>query len=432
MNKIFMSFLVMTIITIGFGELVMPAYCQKGNPPFITTSLINNITCTTAHCGGIFGKLIEKPTAYGVCWSTSPNPTINNQRTIETKPYNSVGAFGSNVTGLNPNTFYYIRAYGTNSYGTGYGSVRTFTTLMVQNLANAGVDIYPLYGATTATLAGNTPTSGTGKWTVYYGTATITNPNSPVSGVTGLAIQGKVTLRWTITDPICMTSHDDVDITTFTGPFICGTSIAPDIDGNPYHTVQIGTQCWMSESLRTKHYADGTAITDGKTAGNITGNYTTKYYFDYNNNPVNSLPFGKLYTWAAVMNGAASSNSVPSGVQGPCPAGWHVPSDAEWILLENFLGGSNIAANKLKQTGTAYWLTTDANVTNSSGFSALGSGLRSNDNTFIAAYNYGYWWTSTEKNAGTAWEHYITYYGSDVHRFSPTKDYGNSLRCLKN
>ncbi|WP_286019154.1 FISUMP domain-containing protein, partial [Candidatus Venteria ishoeyi] len=96
--------------------------------------------------------------------------------------------------------------------------------------------------------------------------------------------------------------------TTVVTPFACGDPIT-DFDGNNYSTVLIGSQCWMKENLKSTHYADGTAMVDGTSAGNISGDYTTKYYFDYNNDPANAAIYGKLYTWAAVMNGTASSNT---------------------------------------------------------------------------------------------------------------------------
>ena len=108
-----------------------------------------------------------------------------------------------------------------------------------------------------------------------------------------------------------------------------------DYDGNIYQTVQIGNQVWMAENLKSIHYADGTPLVSGTGVGDITGNYTTKYYFYYvDDSATYAGTYGALYTWAAVMNGAASSNNNPSGVQGVCPDGCHRPSEAEWKELE--------------------------------------------------------------------------------------------------
>ncbi len=124
-------------------------------------------------------------------------------------------------------------------------------------------------------------------------------------------------------------------IATYSPGGTCGDPIT-DIDGNTYNTVQIGTQCWLAENLKTTHYSDATSLVDGTGTGNITGDYTTKYYFNYDDNPTLVETYGRLYTWAAVMNNT-SSNTDSIGPQGVCPTGWHIPSDIEMKELEMFL-----------------------------------------------------------------------------------------------
>ena len=115
-----------------------------------------------------------------------------------------------------------------------------------------------------------------------------------------------------------------------------------DYDGNFYQTVQIGNQVWMTENLKVTHYADGTTIplvTDNTAWGNLDDNNTDKAYCYYNNDANGEGDiYGTLYTWAAAMNGASSSSANPSGVQGVCPTGWHLPSNAEWTELTDYLG----------------------------------------------------------------------------------------------
>ncbi|PCJ85559.1 MAG: hypothetical protein COA57_07380, partial [Flavobacteriales bacterium] len=182
--------------------------------------------------------------------------------------------------------------------------------------ANAGTDINPACGVTTATLAGNTPTTGTGLWTVISGTATIITPSSPTSGVTGLVVAGTATLRWTISNAPCTPSADDVVITTTScapPPNVCTANWFTDArDGKQYGAVTIGSQIWMCENLAylpsvvgpatgsssvAYHYVYGYSGTNVATA-KATANYTT---------------YGVLYNWTAAMNGAASSSSSPSG-----------------------------------------------------------------------------------------------------------------------
>lgn len=107
-----------------------------------------------------------------------------------------------------------------------------------------------------------------------------------------------------------------------------------DYDGNVYNTVQIGRQCWLRENLRTTHYVDGTLIERG--SGRMSG--TIPYRFFPNNDADNVKTYGYLYNWVAVMHGSQSSNQNSSGVQGICPKGWHVPSEAEWQQLIKLTG----------------------------------------------------------------------------------------------
>ena len=113
-----------------------------------------------------------------------------------------------------------------------------------------------------------------------------------------------------------------------------GTPTLTDIDGNVYNTVQIGQQCWMKENLRTTKYPNNTPIMHGNSYST-----TDSYWYYPNNSSSNKPTYGLLYTWPAVMNGASTSNTNPSGVPGICPDGWHIPSDAEWNQLLDYAQG---------------------------------------------------------------------------------------------
>jgi len=130
-----------------------------------------------------------------------------------------------------------------------------------------------------------------------------------------------------------------------------------DFDGNVYRTVRIGAQVWMAENLRGTHYGDGAPVPS----------------FVYNNDTANARVYGRLYRWQAAMNGAPSSAANPSGVQGACPRGWHVPSNAEWQQMFAHLGGESVAGGKLKEAGAVHWGGRDS-ATNESGFGALPTG----------------------------------------------------------
>ena len=213
-----------------------------------------------------------------------------------------------------------------------------------------------------------------------------------------------------------------------------------DIDGNVYNTVQIGNQCWMKENLRTTRYANSTVIANGETASN-----ETEYWYYPNEDAANKPTYGLLYNWKAVMHDSPSSGSNPSGVQGICPNGWHVPSDEEWKQLEIAVGMSQREANNTeyrgdiaaKLSGNIGWTSSgtanaagnlSASERNLSGFSALPAG------SYIGSYTrFGtntYFWSSTE-NDDLTWTRYMYYNVSGVCRHSYNKRYGLSVRCLK-
>ena len=120
-------------------------------------------------------------------------------------------------------------------------------------------------------------------------------------------------------------------------PFLCGIDSVTDYDGNTYTTMEIGSQCWMKENLRTTHFADGTAIA----LGGLSPSTTTPYRYCPRGHDSEVPKFGHLYNWAAAMHGAVSSEANPSGVQGICPTGWHLPSDAEWQQLNGYVSSHN-------------------------------------------------------------------------------------------
>jgi uncharacterized protein (TIGR02145 family) len=195
-----------------------------------------------------------------------------------------------------------------------------------------------------------------------------------------------------------------------------GGSSPIDIDGNTYTTVTIGTQVWMKENLKTSKYRNGDPITINL---NITDwqNTTIGAYAIYNNDAANNATYGKLYNWYAVAD--------PRGL---CPVGWHVPSDAEWTTLVNFLGGYNAALGKMKSTGTieastGLWYSPNQDATNSSGFTGLPGGWGF---SFFGGIGYsGYWRSSTEYPAL-----YLNYISIEPPLFLGKTD-GISVRCLR-
>lgn len=234
------------------------------------------------------------------------------------------------------------------------------------------------------------------------------------------------------------------DTKTKTG-YITVTPPLRDYDGNVYQTVQIGEQLWMKENLKTTHYADGTALIDGMGVGDITGDYTTKYHFAYYDNESYVDTYGRLYTWAAVVNGASGSDTNPSEVQGVCPDGWHVPSDEEWIELEMYLGiieqqarttewrGSDDGL-KLRESGFNHWRGYTGYLylgTNESGFAALPGGSRLYNGPFRDLTMRANFWSATENMGSFAWCRRLYYNMPTVYRYDDYKSRGYSVRCVE-
>ncbi len=293
--------------------------------PSVTTSTVLSITQTTATGGGDVtlpgGKTL---TAVGICWNTTPGPTIADNFTSE-----SVGleSFSSNMTGLVAETTYYVRAYAANAIGTAYGEEIVFTTAS--------------------------------------------------------------------------------DITTVS-----------DIEGNIYNTVQIGTQTWMKENLKTTKYNDGSDIP------NIIDNtewlaQTDGAYCWYDNDAdTYKDTYGALYNYYTVVD----SRNL-------CPTGWHVPTNTDWTDLSDYLGDDDTAGGKLKEAGTTHWLS-NTGADNSTGFTALPGGYRWDTYDFGDMGAAGEWWSPTEYTETYGW---IIYLETSL-RLTITGDYkstGCSVRCLK-
>lgn len=190
-----------------------------------------------------------------------------------------------------------------------------------------------------------------------------------------------------------------------------------DIDGNVYRTVQIGGQCWMAENLKTSRYNDGTTmpnITDDTAWSQL----NSAAWCNYDNNPAYDAIYGKFYNWYAAAN------------HNICPQGWHVPTDAEWTVLIDYLGGANIAGGKMKAV-SPLWYAPNIGATNVSGFSGLpGSGRNPMSGYFGGLGELGAWWSATE-NGVSAWMRYSRDSSAGITRISSSKRQGFYVRCVR-
>jgi uncharacterized protein (TIGR02145 family) len=192
----------------------------------------------------------------------------------------------------------------------------------------------------------------------------------------------------------------------------------------------------MKENLRTTHYADGTSILTGSEQS-----YEVAYYYTTSG----TSDYGYLYNWPAVMHGASSSSSNPSNVRGICPIGWHVPSDAEWSQLTQFVSGQSeyccssdmtyIAKALAAKTGWSTSTTTCAvgnelSTNNATGFSALPACRYPCGGVFFSG-GYAFFWSATESSGAAAWGHRFQYSTAIDSRIGSDKMLGYSVRCLR-
>jgi uncharacterized protein (TIGR02145 family) len=229
------------------------------------------------------------------------------------------------------------------------------------------------------------------------------------------------------------------DATTFPAFSPCGAPIS-DIDGNIYNTVLIGAQCWTKENLRVRRYNKGRSIPfdaiggsggSSSTWSNLTIGAHTIYANDSTTTPSNRTKYGYLYNWYAAKGIYTTGTMTSTDTLNICPEGWHVPTDADWTTLTTELGGESVAGGKMKSIGTAYWSSQSAGTDNSSGFSALPGGYRIKDGSFNNLRNSAVFWRATEDNANNAWSSRLEYNSNNVSRNSYEKQYGASIRCLK-
>lgn len=387
--------------------------------PNVSTATINTIIQTSAKSGGNVtfdgGSAV---TQKGVCWSTNASPTISDSKTLDG---GGAGAFVSSLTGLNTNTTYYVRAYATNSIGTNYGNEYSFTTIpTTTSLATITTTTVSGISSSNAQSGGVITSDGNASITVR-GICWSINPNpttndnkttngtgvgSYTSSLTSLNPNTTYHVRAYATNSVGTAYGNDVSFITLTsGPTVT------DIDGNAYNIITIGSQIWMKENLKTTRYRNGDLIASG--LSDAVWSTTTEGAWAYPNGDIQfNNVFGKLYNHYAVID----SRKL-------CPAGWHVPSKNEWMALINYLGGATLAPSALASTNSG-WLTTTGN-TNSSGFTAVGSGTRWEWGTYQGIFFFCHFWAPDIQppNVGIILELSGTA-GAFISQ-------GNSVRCMK-
>lgn len=444
--------LTLLLVSILFFSCSSEKEIAKTIPQLSTTSA-SNITLTTASSGGnITTDGGAAVTARGILWNTATAPTTN----LNTKTTDGTGTgnFTSSITNLTPSTNYYARAYATNSVGTAYGNEITFTTgaIVLPTLTTAAIS-----GITSnsATSGGSITNDGGGAITVrgvvwsttQNPTIALTTKTTDGSGtgtftsaIIGLSPNTTYFLRAYATNSAGTSYGNEISIAT---PILT----VSDADGNVYKTIQIGTQLWMAENLKSTKYCNGDAIPynndlafwndDEKTTG------AYNYYFFRN---IKTLTY---------------SGNIAIDPRNPCPCGWRVPTNNDWEILGRFLGNdwttyqiggySLTIGPKLKSTGniedgTGLWYKSNYPGTNASGFDALPFGELRSEYTLNGygplafrvqggGYEASFWSSTTSIMNNTFLMVHVAHLSNLNNSFSFDYTYRNrasSIRCIKN
>jgi uncharacterized protein (TIGR02145 family) len=286
-------------------------------------------------------------------------------------------------------------------------SITTNTAKISGNITNDGGATITARGVCWSTV--QNPTIADTKTTDGTGAGTFT------SAITGLTATTIYYVKAYATNNAGTSYGNELLFKTFTGTVL-------DIDGNVYNTITIGTQTWMAENLKTTKYINGDILgTTNPSTLDISGESSPKYQWVYD---ANAQTYGRLYTWYAVTD----SRSV-------CPAGWHLPADAEWTTLIDYLGGASLAGDKLKEAGNSHWLSPNT-ATDETGFTDLPGGVRltglmaDQHGTFFEMGSTGDMWSSTDSFPESTNILGITADGRVFVSNFP-KNWGFAVRCLK-
>jgi uncharacterized protein (TIGR02145 family) len=316
------------------------------------------------------------------------------------------------------------------------GNLATLTTLPIGNITSEA----STSGGSISSTGGSLVTQRGICWSTSQNPTTANNSTNDGNGagsftssLTGLSSNTTYYVRaYAINSAGTAYGNQQTFTTINSGGIVSNPGAGVTYNGYSYSSIVLGNgQEWLTENLRTTQYNDGspiTLVTDQiQWAANF-GNGSTLPMMCWQNNDQTTNTanaFGAMYNWYAV-------SPTTNGNRNVCPTGWHVPSDAEWTVLIDYLGGESMAGGKMKSTGTQYWTGPNSYATNESGFSGLPGGGRWDTGSFGDVGEYGYWWSSTLNNTGTgAWIRYLSYNDGLVNRIPNYKSAGYSVRCLR-
>ena len=409
----------------GYGATI--SFTTAAILPEVSLDTITDIGSSYATCHGtLLSNGGDPATLVGLCWASSPNP-VNTDNHVEWS--GTLGTFSQILGGIH-DAECYVRPYATNSAGTAYGNTLVFSPDTIPT----SVQVSLVHRDHDFAILQVTIVCDSTAVITHRGLCMDTLPQPDLSDLDFSTTESANTfdihvgnlerasayyLRGHCISNGTLLYSDDFLLLTVAedGQPCIGTPTLTDYDGHVYNTVQVGAQCWMKSNLYTTHYADGTSVPFGH-AGAGTYSMYDPYYYNLTYD-INLLPtYGYAYNWKALTK---SSTTTDVNVQGICPDGWHVPSDAEWEVLLDYTGtyyacgeeNLNVAKALSDVSG---WSSSTANCSpgaypannNVTGFSAFPSGAhyentyqvgqtayiwsRSNNYTFDTSpyYSYGH------------------------------------------
>ena len=384
---------------------------------YISPTFSANIKNATskALAGGYIIPSKEKVMARGVCWGVSPNPTLENNYTIDGS---GSGSFRSSISGLKPSTTYYARAYATYLSGTVYGNQISFTTLELPTILTtkaANISASTAMSGGTINSDGGAPITERGVCWSLSANPTISN-NKMTSGSGIGTFSTKITLLAANTTYYARAYAINAAGVAYGSQYSFITTTACNgvnnvtENGQIYNTVEIGNQCWLKDNLNVGSFIlNQSSTVDHSDASS--NSIVEKYCYD--NKEDNCKLNGGLYDWNEIM-----IYQKQESTRGICPEGWHIPALSEWNILIAFFGGESVAGTPVKKGG-------------SSGFEAFAGGLRGSNGNFNLLGSGAYFWSSTQIDDNNAWGISLLYRGTALSPLYRTKTMGLSVRCLK-
>jgi uncharacterized protein (TIGR02145 family) len=397
--------------------------------PMLNTTAITDISDTSAFAGGWVLNIECSPViARGVCWNTTGFPTIADPHTTDGV---GPGNFTSYIYDLEPELKYYYTAYATNAYGTSYGIIDDFTTVVV-GLPVVFTNF--IFDVKDTTARCNSSIIDNGHGIIYecgvcwanHHNPDLTDPhslddvNNPdfISDLTNLSPGSVYYVRSYARNKAGLSYGTELPLITQSGiqtGIPCPGMPTITYEGQVYNTVFIQSHCWLRENLNVGVQMQGE---QDQTDNGIIEKHC------YNDQEEMCEKYGGLYQWDEMMQ------YVESSERGICPEGWHVPNHGFMASFASDLGGQQFAGGKMKETGTAYWSFPNAMADNSTGFSSRAGGNRGAEGNY---YNFGstsYFWTSSQTGIGAmSWYNRYTDGAFNYNLFDINT--ARSVRCIR-